>query len=337
LSADREILLNKKIEIKSTPPGNPWFTRLKALAVQLQQSSETVHYVDYGQAERDCENLAAKLLDIYPRQELKNFSFTAIPRGGIIVLGMLSYILDIEPLQLQPAVEPAQPLVIVDDCSLTGVRFTNFLAQTTNSHVVFAHLYSHPDLRRALLEKEPRVQHCLAAHDLKDHAREHYPDPAQYQAWQDHWKKLLGPDALWIGQLDRVCFAWSEPGRIFWNPVTERKEVVWQFLPPHLCLKNRARLGLPPRAVTKREWQLPPTVISGSFDNVLWLCRADTRQVYSLNGISADMWRALAGYGNLDAAVEYLLSQYDIDEASLRSDLQTFANELLTNSLLEKV
>jgi len=331
------MLSDKTIESGSNTLVNEELNRLKALAVDLQQSRETVHYIDYKQAEQDCEVLAAKLLELYSPQELKDFFFTAVPRGGIIVLGMLSYILDIQPAQLQPEMKSSQPLIIVDDCSLTGARFTRFLAQTTNSHVVFAHLYSHPDLRRALLEKEPRLRHCLAAHDLKDHAREHNPNPSQYQSWQAQWKKLLGPDAIWLGQPDRICFAWNEPDRPFWNPAAKRIEEYWQFLPPHLCLKNKARLDLPPRTVTKREWQLPSSVVSGFFDNVLWLCRTDTRQVYSLDSVSADMWRALAGYGNLDAAAEYLLSVYDKDEAALRSDLSSFANELQANGLLEKI
>ncbi|UCH92589.1 MAG: PqqD family protein, partial [Candidatus Aminicenantes bacterium] len=300
------------------------------------RSRQTVHYVDYGQAERDCERLAAKLLDIYSRKELKKFSYTAIPRGGIIVLGMLSYVLDLQPAQLQANLESSQPLVIVDDCALSGTRFTNFLARTTGSHLVFAHLYSHPDLRQALLDKEPRLKHCAAAHDLVDHAREHYQDPAQYQAWQDHWKKLMGPGAVWLGQPDLVCFAWNEPDRPFWNPVTRRLENYWQFLPPHLCLKNRTGSALPPRPVTKRDWQIPSSVVSGAFDNALWLCQTNNLQVYSLNGVSADMWGALAAYGNLDAAVEYLLSQYDIDKATMRGDLRTFANELLSKGLLEE-
>jgi hypothetical protein len=233
--------------------------------------------------------------------------------------------------------ESSQPLIIVDDCALSGARFTRFLVRTNNSPVVFAHLYSHPDLRRALLEKEPRLRHCLAANDLKDHSRENYPDPAQYQAWQAQWKKLMGPDEVWHGQPDLVCFAWSEPDRVFWNPVTKRKERGWQFLPPHLCLKNKSNLNLPPKPVAERQWQIPSSVVSGAFDKLVWLCRTDTRLVYSLNSVSADMWQALAGYGNLDAAVEYLLGQYHMDEASLRSDLQTFVTELLANGLLEKV
>ncbi len=49
------------------------------------------------------------------------------------------------------------------------------------------------------------------------------------------------------------------------------------------------------------------------------------------------MWRALTGYGNLDAAAEYLLGLYDKNEATLRSDLRSFANELQANGLLEKI
>ena len=49
------------------------------------------------------------------------------------------------------------------------------------------------------------------------------------------------------------------------------------------------------------------------------------------------MWRALAAYGDIDVAMEYLLGQYEVDEARLRSDLNAFAGELLTKGLLERV
>ncbi|NOZ06933.1 MAG: PqqD family protein [Chloroflexi bacterium] len=36
-------------------------------------------------------------------------------------------------------------------------------------------------------------------------------------------------------------------------------------------------------------------------------------------------------------AVEYLLSQYDVDENKLRSDLEAFTEELMAKGLLEEV
>jgi hypothetical protein len=102
-------------------------------------------------------------------------------------------------------------------------------------------------------------------------------------------------------------------------------------------LKNKAGLGLPPAVVETVRWQVCETVASSWIDGVVWLCRTDTGHVYSLEGVSVDMWRAVACYGNLDAAVEYLLSQYDVNEDRLRDDLSAFADELLTKGLMERV
>lgn len=311
--------------------------RLSALVVLLKRTNDFVRFVDYGQAQRDCEQLAVMLLKVYSRQELDTFSFIALPRGGLIVLGMLSYILDLQPSQLVADLDSTAPLVIVDDCAITGRRFADFLDITASSHIVFAHLYSHPDLRKGILTREPRVNHCIAAHDLVDHARELYTDLSAYQAWQQKWRNRLGSNYYWIGQTDIVCFPWSEPDHPFWNELLEREEDGWRFLPPHRCLKNKSSLGLPPKAITNREWQVASSVVTGSFDGVLWLCQTETGQVYSLQSVAADIWRCLAVYGNVDATVEYMTDQYEIEEDILRGDVIAFAEELFAKGLIEKI
>jgi len=311
-------------------------SRLGVLSDLLRRTSDSVRYVDYRQAECDCEQLAASILHIYSHHELESFSFTAIPRGGSIVLGMLSYVLDLQPAQLEVDLVSPRPLVIVDDCALSGHRFADFLSKTSSSHVVFVHLYSHPNLRQAILSRESRVKHCLAAHDLTDHASEYYQIPAEYQAWQNRWQQRLGANRYWFGQSDPVCFAWSEPEYQFWNEEMERLESGWHFLAPHRCLKNKWNLGLPPKGLSKREWRVTASVVSGWFDGMLWLCQTHTHQVYSLTGLSADMWRTLAVYGDMNVAAEYLLSEYAVDPKTLRRDLSAFAKELLAAQLLEK-
>lgn len=328
------LALISKADPKSVTPSTQ--SRLNGLATLLQRVQGSVLYIDYQEAERACEELAVNILRIYSRQELESFTFTPLPRGGFIVLGMLSYILDLHPTQLDADLDSSNPLVIVDDCALSGHRFADFLLKTTSSHVVFAHLYSHPELRTAILASEPRVKHCIAAQDLVDHSWEHARELAEHQAWLDRWQQRLGPKRYWLGEVDPICFAWSEPEHLFWNEAMEQVQSTWQFLPPHLCLKNKWSLGLPPKAVSKREWQAPPTIISGWFDLVLWLCNVDKRQVCSLQDVAADIWRTLAVYGDEDAAVEYLLGNYEIDEGTLRDDLRAFANELLGKGLLER-
>jgi Coenzyme PQQ synthesis protein D (PqqD) len=310
--------------------------RLRQLAAMLRLFKERVRYVDYRQAEEDCETLAATILQEYPRSELDLFSFTAIPRGGLIVLGLLSYTLGLRPDQLRADLDAFRPLVIVDDCSLTGARLAGQLARVRSREVVFVHLYSHPDLRRAVLDREDRVMGCLAARDLGE------VDPPlagleERRAWESRWRERLGEGRrYWIGQPEPVCFAWSEPDRPFWNAFTERVESGWNLLPPHLCLKTRSRLAGPSPVETAREWQAPDSVVSGTFDGTLWLCDTRTDQVYSLTGVGADVWRLLASWGNAGAAVLRLRELYEVDAETAERDVAAFTEHLAGAGLLER-
>jgi len=319
------------------PPSGVETGRLKALAAMLGRTTQTARYVGYQQAERDCEVLAARLLACHPRADLARFSFVPIPRGGLIVLGILSYLLDLAPEQLAVGRPAESPVVVVDDCALTGARFATALRELTGREIVFAHLYSHPDLRRAILRREPRVKACLAAHDLADLARDSYPEAEEYRRWRRRWRRRLGPDRYWYGQPELVAFAWSEPDRPFWTPMTGRVEDAWRLVSPHLCLKNRARFGAPSELRRAATWRVPPGVAYGEFDGVLWLCRSEGGQIFVLEGVAADIWRGLARWGETEAASAALVAGYEVDAADARSDLEAFAERLAAEGLLERI
>ena len=312
-------------------------SRISPLSALLRHARATLRYVDYKQAEYDCEQLAANILQIYSEQELRAFSFIAIPRGGFIILGMLSYILNLRADQMHIDPATSKPLFIVDDCALTGGRFSSMLKKTKSPQVVFAHLYSHPELRQTILDREPRVKHCITAHDLVDHAKEQFTSLTKYQSWQKLWRKRLGTERYWYGQSDLICFAWNEPDHPFWNAETEQVEDGWRFVPPHRCLKNKSGLGVPPATIHPTELQLASSVVVGCFDGVLWLVHTESEQVYSLQDPGADMLRAIAVYGDQDMAAKYLLNQYEIDAASLHRDLSTLIADLLAKGLLVRV
>lgn len=294
----------------------------------LARWRDRLRYVDYRQAEQDCEILAAKVLERWSRSELDDASFAAIPRGGFIVLGMLSYALRLKPGQLQ---DGGGPLFLVDDCALTGARFASRLKETRGREVVFLHLYSHPDLRRAIEAKERQVS-CLSAQDLADLA----PEGEELESWRRKWRERLG-DRYWYGQPEPVCFAWNEPDRPFWNQVTGQVEDGWRLLPPHRCLKTRALLGGPPPETRgPREWQAPADIVSGEFDGLLWLCQTRTEQVSSLSGTGADLWRWLACWGSAETAATRLAQDYGIDPETARRDTLAFAAELESAGLLER-
>jgi hypothetical protein len=302
----------------------------------LTRTSANPHRLTYTQAEEAVFALAAELIGELGGGEARQFCYSPIPRGGLIVLGMLAYALDLDRGRLQRR-PPGAPLVVVDDCSLSGARFGRFLQSVDSPQVLFAHLFSHPDLRAAILAQEQRVVGCVAAGDLRDLAPEVYPDRADYQAWQARWRQRLEGPRYWIGLPELVIFPWSEPDRPYWNPLTEQAENNWRFAPPDRCLKNWGRLNLPPRAVEHPMWRSPDHIAYSLEDEQVTLCNLQSKQLYGLEGIAADMWRALVAYRSTEAVVQYILSRYDVDEATLRHDLGAFVESLLAAGLLESV
>ena len=313
--------------------------RLDALCWQLEHILPRLRYVDYMQAQEDCEQLAAQLVQRFGRDELRGFRFVAIPRGGFIVLGMLSYILGLERSQLEQSCDSAAPVVVVDDCALSGVRFREFLGSVENPRVVFAHLYSSPELREAIEDQESGRVTCLSAHDLRDCAQENLGE--QYQAWQRRWQNRMGRRGYWVGQSEQVCFAWNEPDFGFWNPVTEKEEYGWRFISPDLCLKNRpisdahsVSVQFQPRG----KGPLGPSsnVLFCEIEGQVVIGNLKTGESFVLEGVGADMWRVVVEHGNLQEAVGELMRIYEVDEVTLRTDLQVFVGNLLSQNLLER-
>ena len=314
--------------------------RLARLGPQLGDALAHLRYVSYSQAEEDCELLATRLVERFGRDELRRFCFVAIPRGGLIVLGMLSYVLGLEHSQLESPHPPDVPLVVVDDCALSGYRFGGFLSRCKSPRVVFAHLYSHPDLRGAIETREPRVMGCVAAQDLHDRAPALHGEG--YAAWRELSLERFGDDAgYWGGLPDHLCFPWNEADVTFWNPITERFERGWCIVPPELCIKNRPALGMEPIPVQVQPegpGPLRPSthVLFGEYRGNIVVGNLETKASFSLTGVAADMWRAVVEHGNFGAAVVALSREYEVDEGTLRADLRDFVEDLLARDLLDQ-
>jgi hypothetical protein len=310
-------------------------TQLQNLNRDLAQ----MRYVSYRQAELDCQRLACQLIDRFGHQELKRFHFTAIPRGGQIVLGMLAYCLGLTSEQLQPPQSPDVPWVVVDDCVYTGSRLYGFLQSHSPQKVIFAHLYSHPELRSCIATSEPRVLACVSAQDVYDYAPEELGD--DYQAWQKHSLFNLSGFRYWVGKTDHVCFSWNEPDRFFWNPVTERIEGCWLLIPPEICLKNRLKAATEPPIIqiqpeSKGLIQPESQVIFGEYEGQIVIGNLATQESFCLTGVAADIWQAVVEHGDIEEVVMSVLSSYDVEETTLRCDVETFIDELYAQGLLVK-
>jgi hypothetical protein len=313
--------------------------RLDALEWQLWQARQRPpRYVSYRTAEQASQVLADRLRDRVGREILQRSTFRAVPRGGHLVLGMLAYTLDLRAEQLTERHEPGSPIVVVDDCALSGARLRTFLRDVPDdSPIIVATLYAAVELREAIEASEPRVQACLAAHDLRDLAPEIYGHG--YPAWRERWT-ARNPDDYWTGHPEPVCFAWNEPDVNVFNPVTGAAEAGWRLVPPQRCLKNAA--GSEATAEVQVCSAAPGTI--GPRDSVVWaeldgglvVASADDGRALWLTDVAAEMWRTLAATGEMEAAADVLVARYTVERPHLVADLEGFVAALVEGGLVQR-
>ena len=309
--------------------------RIESLQSLLIYTLHHLRYVDYQQAERDCEQLAARLVEAIGENELAQYHFAAIPRGGLIVLGMLSYTLNLKPSQL--VLDPYAPLVVVDDCSITGLRFGEYVESIQNQRVIFAPLYAPRELLQAITAREPRVEACVSAQAMEDYAPMYFRE--RYQAWHTRLHERRGKRRYWTGMPEHICFAWNEPDNGYWNPVTSEEELGWRLVPNEFCLKNRVTNRQPTATIQHQpdaQGDLQPTdnVLFGALDDQIVVANIETGVNLCLSDVAADMWRAIIAAPNMEIALQELLNLYDTDAATLRADLTDFVTAMQEQGIL---
>ncbi len=315
--------------------------RIRNLTAQLRRVAKKARYVDYRRAEQDCEVLAGELRATYGRQEVRKLAYVPVPRGGTIVLGILSYVLDLPSQSPDPGTYGDRPVVVVDDCILSGLRLGQVLPRIPGNRILCAALYAHPDLRRALVQTEPRVEACLSAGDLSDLA----PDleGEQYAKWKEKWARRLEGRARWIGNPEYLAFSWSEPESAFWNAATESIEAGWRLVPPERCLRNRSAGCGSADAGPRLQVPAPPKGPLRPAARALYARLGEDRiaaalppdpDCYVLEEVAAAMWEALLRFGDIPAAAASLAGRYDVEPGRLERDLEGFAGDLLNRGLL---
>lgn len=314
---------------------------LAHLAVQLRDTITRHRYIGYGEAEHAVERLAAALRSRFDREEIASFRFTAFPRGGLIVLGMLSYALGLSREQIVGLHDDGPgTLVVVDDCSLTGLRFREFMNTTRAERVVFCPVFAPAGLLSAIERAEPRVAACIAGEELADVEAAPPGNESESAAGGTPGE----PRPYRAVRPEYIAFAWSEPDTGLPNPETGRTERGWNVVPPRLCLDRRAR------AVADDAHLMSVTTPAGPIapsDRVLWAesgdaiavarfpeeadrAEAETAAVpcFKLEKSAAIMWRAIVETGDLRSAEAALAETYDVDPTALRRDLARFVDEL---------
>lgn len=292
-----------------------------------------MRYIDYLSAQRLCVHLVP-LLQNTLGEAISYSRFVAMPRGGFFVLGMLSYMLNLTNEQLLPEKDRSEnetPLVIVDDCCLSGRRFASFLENISSSHIIFAHLLSHPHLRQAILESELRVRACLAGDDLQllpeDSASQQVESAAT-------WQQRLPGQRYWLGAVEPFTFSWSEPDTTIWNERQQKVEV-WHRASPRLCLDTLVALQLPLVDIAPGPLDIPAAIRWQIKEDEVLIWHTPSGKVFGLKGAAGEMWRSLAAYGSQEQAYQYLLKRYpEAEQELLQHDLSIFTQELLAKDLL---
>ncbi|MCH7845996.1 MAG: PqqD family protein [Acidobacteria bacterium] len=296
--------------------------RLDALQHTIQTVLPTIRYVSYEAAEAACRSLAEQLVERVGPTGLRHSRLRAIPRGGHIVLGLLSYLLEIDDLN-----DGGGPLIVVDDCAISGVRLRQFLnGLDEEGEIVFAHLYSTPEVRNAIELAESGVL-CVAGDDLRDLAPERLG--SGHEAWQERWRDR-SEIPYWIGQPEHIVFPWNEPDSSFWNPVTNREERSWTLAPADRCLKTNQDQAAPVIALPIPSGALRPDreTLWARFGDRVIIANLETRAVMSLDGSAANMWEALITEDSDEAVLAKISTLYDVDPAALRKDLSAFVDDL---------
>ncbi len=301
----------------------------------LNQACGRLRYITYAEATKACEQLANQLKTTFGSKALREFQFYGVPRGGLIVLGMLSYMLDLRAEQLNVSEPSDTPVVIVDDCALSGSRFYRVLQQYPQQALVFATLYSHPDLRTAIAIREPTVIQCLSGQDLYDHGPTTMG--ANYTTWQTQNQARLAGHRYWLGLPDYICFPWNEPDHLLWNPSTTSLEQSWHILPSEVCLKNRPSIGttLPMQVQPTVQGWLQPTenIVFGELNGQILIGHLPTGETFGLSGKAAAFWRVILKMEGLEAAIAQLSPQYPGD--NLHSHLTTLIDQLIQQQILQ--
>lgn len=311
------------------------------LAVAGQQLVTTLQrlvWLDHAAAEAAATRLAEALAAKYGRSELRGFHYAGVPRGGLLVLGMLAYLLDLpsQRLMTTSAALPDDdaPLVLVDDIAISGLRLSQTLRGLPERRTLVATLHAHPELRAAFVGMHPRVEGFVSAHDLHDHAPSALAEG--YDDWLARWRGRASPGTAWIGQGDHVVYPWNEPDLGVWNEMAGREEPGWSVVPPEHCLKRRSRTAVPVQFMPTSVGPLRPhpDVVTAEAEGGVVVGQLGSGASFLLEDSAADIWRAVVATGDRAAAADRVAGIYGVDPSDVRADVEAFAVDLTAADLL---
>ena len=333
--------------------------RMTALEGLLHEAESRIRLLSWRDVEDACASLAVAVREHLPAGS-PHPHVRAVPRGGLIVTGLLTYALGIPASRIgwdsgAPPGEsvlpgagtettdhdgphqsdPTAPILVVDDVALSGVRLREVLgALPAHRRIVIATLASHPELRAAVVEAEPQVDAFVSGLDLKDHGPRLLGEADG--AWRETWLER-NPDRYHTALLDMIVFPWSEPPLRLWNEEEGKLEEGWRVAPPELCFRTR---HTPPAIPLQHVDDLPgmerllPHVVPLDLDDRTLLLGVDTGDQdgsppsVALRWTAREIWR-LWMPGGRDAAVAGMRERYpEVEPNRIQRDVDALLAQL---------
>ena len=312
--------------------------RLANLSDQLRHVSRSAVFVDYSRAEQLADELAELLVARYGHSNLLEFEFRAVPRGGLVVLGMLSYALSLPRECLRHSDRSDRPVVLVDDCALSGVRIREHISAMPDRRVTVATLCSPPTFESAAIGLCPNVDACISPVHLADLGPELLGD--RYDEWLAEQRQRLSDTAIWFGRPEFVCFAWNEPESSFVNRRTGEVERGFRLVSaPSEDLPDTD--GVRVHRDGPGPYNAPPWVTAADLDggrvavaDFSGKTGTSTSSCYLLEDSAAEIWIRLIERGTVEAAASAVAEQYAADPQTVAADVARLAGELVERGLL---
>ncbi len=82
---------------------------------------------------------------------------------------------------------------------------------------------------------------------------------------------------------------------------------------------------------------IPEDVLVQDLGGESVLLNLENEQYYGLDDVGTSMWQALEKTGSLEAALEVVQEQYEVEPEQLRQDFQELVEQLVENGLLKIV
>jgi hypothetical protein len=83
--------------------------------------------------------------------------------------------------------------------------------------------------------------------------------------------------------------------------------------------------------------KVPPDVMVSELGGESVLLNLRTESYFGLDDVGTSFWAALSSQPTIDAAVGKLLEEFETDEATVRNDVSSFLDSLVTYGLVEIV